>query len=121
MKSLALAFITEPQPLPELPVAPDPVKVQVGWRHRAQGRLKSVYIGKIVDWQKVLQYFSGHQQILDLLQRLVDADVRLNKSSAAFRASKSTRKGSRPDVKPRFVAVWHWSRGLLSARHSNRF
>ena len=75
----ALALITEPEPLPELPLAPEPVKIQVGGGIGRKAGLKTVYIGRILDWQKVIQHFSGHQQIRDLLQKLVDADVRLNK------------------------------------------
>jgi hypothetical protein len=80
----ALAFITEPQTFPELPVAPEPVKVQVGGGFGRKAGLKTVYIGKILDWQEVLQHFSGHQQVRDLLQKLVDADVRLNKAQCAI-------------------------------------
>jgi hypothetical protein len=80
----ALALITEPQPLPELPLAPEPVKVQVGGGYGRKAGLKTVYIGRIVDWQKVLQHFSGHQQVRDLLQKLVDADARLNKTRCAI-------------------------------------
>ena len=46
--------------------------------------LKTVYIGRVLDWQKVLHYFSGHQQVRDLLQKLVDADVRLNKTQCTI-------------------------------------
>ena len=80
----ALALITEPQPLPELPLAPEPVKVQVGGGVGRKTGLKSVYIGRVLDWQKVLHHFSGHQQLRDLLQKLVDADVRLNKTQCTI-------------------------------------
>ena len=79
-----LALITEPEPLPELPRAPEPVKIQVGGGVGRKAGLKSVYIAKIVDWQKVLQHFSGHQQLRDLIQKLVDADVRLNKTQCSI-------------------------------------
>ena len=46
--------------------------------------LKTVYIGRILDWPKVLHHLSGHQQVRDLLQRLVDADVRLNKTQCTI-------------------------------------
>ena len=63
---------------------PEPVKVQVGGGVGRKAGLKTVYIGRILDWQKVLQHFSGHQQVRDLLQKLVDADVRLNKTQCAI-------------------------------------
>ena len=80
----ALAVLTEPQPLTELPLAPEAVKVQVGGGVGRKAALKSVYVGTIGDWQKVLQHFAGHPQIRDLLQKLVDADVRLNKSQCSI-------------------------------------
>ena len=80
----ALAHITEAEPLPGLPVAPEPVKIQVGGGVGRKAGLKTVYIGRILDWQKVLQHFSGHQQVRDLLQKLVDADVRLNKTQCSI-------------------------------------
>jgi len=79
-----LAVLTEQQALPELPLAPEPVKVQVGGGVGRKAGLKSVYVGTIVDWQKVLKHFSGHPQIRDLLQKLVDADVRLNKTQCSI-------------------------------------
>ena len=80
----ALALIIEPETLPELPLSPDPVKIQVGGGVGRKAGLKTVYIGRILDWQKVIQHFSGHQQIRDLLQKLVDADVRLNKAQCSI-------------------------------------
>ena len=80
----ALALISEPETLPELPRAPELVRVQVGGGVGRRAGLKSVYIGKIVDWPKVVQHFSGHQQVLELIQKLVDADVRLNKTQCTI-------------------------------------
>ncbi len=79
-----LALLTEPQPLPELPLAPEPVKVQVGGGFGRKAGLKTLYLGRIVDWQKDLHHFSGHQQVRDVLQKLVDADVRLNKAQCTI-------------------------------------
>jgi hypothetical protein len=76
----ALAHITEAELLPELPGAPEPVKVQVGGGIGRKAGLKTVYSGKIVDWTQVLQHFSRHQQLRDLIQKLVDADVRSNRA-----------------------------------------
>ena len=80
----ALALIIEPQPLPELPLAPEPVKVQVGGGVGRKAGLKTVYSGRVLDWQTVLHHFLGHQQVRDLLQKLVDADVRLNKTQCSI-------------------------------------
>jgi hypothetical protein len=80
----ALALISQPEPLPELPAQPEAVKIQVGGGFGRKAGLKTVYIGKVLDWQKVLHHFSGHQQVRDLLQKLVDADVRLNKTQCTI-------------------------------------
>ena len=81
---LTLALISEKEPLPELPIAPEPVRIQVGGGFGRKAGLKTVYLGKILDWQKVIHHFSGHQQVRDLLQKLVDADVRLNKAQCSI-------------------------------------
>ena len=60
------------------------MKIQVGGGFGRKAGLKTVYIGRILDWQKVLHHFSGHQQVRDLLQKLVDADVRLNKTQCTI-------------------------------------
>ena len=80
----ALALISQAEPLPELPSQPEPVKIQVGGGFGRKSGLKTIYIARILDWQKVLHHFSGHQQVRDLLQKLVDADVRLNKAQCAI-------------------------------------
>ena len=80
----ALALLSEPEVLPELPIEPEPVKIQVGGSVGRKAGLKTVYIGRILDWQKVIQHFAGHQQVRDLLQKLVDADVRLNKAQCSI-------------------------------------
>jgi hypothetical protein len=80
----ALALLSQSEPLPDLPIQPEPVKIQVGGGVGRKAGLKTVYIGRILDWQKVLQHFSGHQQVRDLLQKLVDADVRLNKAQCSI-------------------------------------
>ena len=80
----ALALISQAEPLPDLPSQPEPVKIQVGGGFGRKAGLKTIYIGRILDWQKVLHHFSGHQQVRDVLQKLVDADVRLNKAQCAI-------------------------------------
>jgi hypothetical protein len=79
----AIALIGESEPLTDLPSQLEPVKIQVGGVGRKAG-LKTVYIGRILDWQKVLHHFSGHKQVRDVLQKLVDADVRLNKTQCTI-------------------------------------
>ena len=80
----ALALISHAEPLPELPSQADSVKIQVGGGVGRKAGLKTVHIGRILDWQKVLHHFSGHQQVRDVLQKLVDADVRLNKAQCTI-------------------------------------
>ena len=60
MKTLPCALISESRAASGVaPSRLEPVKIQVGGGVGRKAGLKTVYIGKIVDWQKVLQHFSG--------------------------------------------------------------
>ena len=91
MHKLESALISQSEPLPDLPTLTEPVKIRAGGSVGRKAGLKTVYIGKIVDWQKVLHHFSGHQQLRHLLQKLVDADVRSNKTQCSI--PESSKKG----------------------------
>lgn len=74
--------LTTPEPeLPELPVAPAPVKVQAGGGIGRAAGLKSVWVGQIEDIDAVFQHFKDTDQVHECLQKLVDATVRTHKGS----------------------------------------
>jgi len=77
-----IAALTSPEPeMPELPLAPPPVKVQVGGGIGRAAGLKSVWTGEIEDIDAVFAHFRDTDQVLDVLQKLVDATVRTNKGA----------------------------------------
>jgi len=77
-----IATLTSPDPeMPELPLAPPPVKVQVGGGIGRAAGLKSVWTGEIEDIDAVFQHFKETDQVLEVLQKLVDATVRTNKGA----------------------------------------
>lgn len=74
--------LTTPEPeLPELPVAPAPVKVQSGGGIGRAAGLKSVWVGEIEDIDAVFAHFKDTDQVRDVLQKLVDATVRTHKGA----------------------------------------
>lgn len=78
-----IAALTSPEPeLPELPVAPAPVKVQSGGGIGRAAGLKSVWVGQIEDVDAVFQHFKEVPAVIDALQKLVDATVRTHKGAA---------------------------------------
>ena len=75
--------LTTPEPeLPELPIAPAPVKVQAGGGIGRAAGLKSVWVGQIEDIDAVFQHFKEVPTVIDALQKLVDATVRTHKGAA---------------------------------------
>mgnify|MGYP000464586041 FL=1 len=77
-----IAALTSPEPeLPELPKAPEPVKVNVGGGVGRAAGLKSVWSGTIDDIDAVFAHFKDTDQVRECLQKLVDATVRTHKGS----------------------------------------
>lgn len=71
----------EPEPLPELPLAPEPVKIQAGGGIGRAAGLKSVWQGQIEDLDAVYAHFKETDQVRECLQKLVDATVRTHKAA----------------------------------------
>lgn len=67
--------------LPEVPTAPEKVKVQSGGGIGRAAGLKSVWVGTIDDLDAVYAHFRETDQVRDVLQKLVDATVRTNKGA----------------------------------------
>lgn len=76
-----IAALTDPKPeLPELPLAPEPVKIQSGGGVGRAAGLKSEWIGVIEDYQLALAHFAQHPDVKAAVDKLVKAAARVGKS-----------------------------------------
>ena len=74
--------LTEPPPeIPELPLAPDPVKVQAGGGIGRKAGLRTVYVGVIEDYRKAMEHFAEHPDLKAVIDKLVSAAVRAGKDT----------------------------------------
>jgi hypothetical protein len=78
----ALALISEPEPLPELPLAPAPAKLQAGGGTGRKAGLKTEFVPVIEDYPATLKHFEHHAEIRAAVEKLVRAEVRLNKAQS---------------------------------------
>jgi hypothetical protein len=75
-----VAFHTSPEPeLPELPTAPEPVKVSAGGGFGRRAGLKSVWAATLSDIDAALAHYKDNAKVRELIQKLADADVRAGK------------------------------------------
>lgn len=70
------ALTTDPVEMPELPLAPEPVKVQAGGGVGRKAGLKTVYLGEITDLKAVVEHFIGHSDLKELIDKLVARAVK---------------------------------------------
>lgn len=83
MRDDPIQALTTPDPeLPEMPTAPAPVKVNVGGGIGRAAGLKSVWVGRIENYDLALQHFKNAPDIKDALEKLVNAVVRAQKGAA---------------------------------------
>jgi hypothetical protein len=69
--------LTDPEPeLPELPVAPEPVKVNAGGGFGRRAGLKSVWVPVMTNYAAALAHFSENAKIRELVQKLAEQAVR---------------------------------------------
>lgn len=61
---------------PELPLAPDPVKVQAGGGFGRKAGLKTVWVPVLSDYQKALAHFGTYQEVRDLIETLAKRAVK---------------------------------------------
>lgn len=75
-----VAFHTSPEPeLPEMPTVAEPVKVSAGGGFGRKSGLKSVWVASLTDVGAALAHYRENAKLIELLQKLADADVRAGK------------------------------------------
>ena len=85
MQNDPIAALTSPEPeMPELPLAPAPVKVQTGGGIGNRAGLKSVWTPIIEDYDAALQHLKNAPDIIDALEKVVNAIVKAQKGSTSI-------------------------------------
>jgi hypothetical protein len=83
MRDDPIAALTSDAPeLPELPLAPEQVKVQAGGGFGRKAGLRTDWVGEIEDYAKVLGHFSDHPDVRALIEKLVKSTVKTSKGTA---------------------------------------
>lgn len=82
MRDDPIKALTEPEPeLPPLPPPAEPVKVHSGGGYGSRGGLRSVWTPTITDYTAALLHFAEHPDVKAVVEKLVKAETRTNKSS----------------------------------------
>jgi len=76
--------------MPELPLGPEPVRVQAGGGVGRKAGLKTVWIPVIEDYKLVLDYYSEHPDIRAAVDKLVNHVVRDAKGAIVIPGVKIT-------------------------------
>lgn len=71
----------EPEPLPELPLAPEPVKVQVGGGFGRKAGLKDDWLAQVEDYKAAAVHFADHPDLKALVEKLATKAVKAAKGS----------------------------------------
>lgn len=83
MEDDPVAALTSPPPeMPELPLAPEPVKIQAGGGTGRKAGLKDNWVGVIEDYAKALAWCSDHPDVREAVEKLVKHTVKDSKGSA---------------------------------------
>ncbi len=82
MEDNPVAALTSPPPeMPELPLGPEPVKIQAGGGIGRKAGLRDNWIGVIEDYPATLAYFAGHPDVRAAVEKLVKHTVKDMKGS----------------------------------------
>lgn len=72
-----IAALTDAAPeMPELPLAPEPVKVQAGGGFGRKAGLKSVWVPVLSDYKAALAHFGENAKVKELVQKLAEQAVK---------------------------------------------
>lgn len=77
-----VAALTDPNPvLPEMPTAPEPVRIQAGGGFGRRSGLRSEWVGVVEDHKQALTYFAEHPDVVALVAKLVKKAVKDSKGA----------------------------------------
>lgn len=72
-----VAFYTSPKPeMPEMPLAPEPVKVQAGGGFGRRAGLRTVWVPVMTDYKLALAHFAENAKVKELIQKLGEQAVK---------------------------------------------
>jgi hypothetical protein len=77
MRDDPIAALTSDEPeMPELPIAPEQVKVQAGGGFGRKAGLKSVWVPILTDYKAALAHFAENAKVKELIQKLAEQAVK---------------------------------------------
>lgn len=78
------ALTSEPEPLPELPLAPEPVKVQIGGGFGRKAGLKTDWLAQVEDYAAATSHFADHPDVKALIEKLATKAVKAAKGAISI-------------------------------------
>lgn len=78
------ALTSTPDPLPELPIAPEPVKVQIGGGFGRKAGLKTEWLAQVEDYAAATGHFADHPDVKALIDKLANKAVKAAKGAISI-------------------------------------
>lgn len=75
------ALTSTPEPLPELPLAPDPVKVQIGGGFGRKAGLRTEWVAQVENYATATAHFADHPDVKALIEKLATKAVKAAKGA----------------------------------------